>query len=138
MIGKMMKNAIALIAIAGSTTMMNISVNAPSKPVTKIAAPKKIAPEIAVPMTVNTVPAATERAALRSATTATKNSKPVTNLSIMFGTKPAGNVVNKPDNTPVVNDKRNVSRSVVNNKIPINIIVNIKSGFMPLIGGINK
>ncbi|MCY1458139.1 hypothetical protein D9M71_754960 [compost metagenome] len=62
---------------------------------------------------------------------AAKNTKPVTALSIIFGTRPAGNVVNKPESTPVERESRNVSFTVGNNRIPINIMVNIKSGFIP-------
>lgn len=52
-------------------------------------------------------------------------------LSTIFGKNPKGNVENRPDKTPVVMASIKTLRLSGKRKIPTNIIVNIKSGFMP-------
>ena len=120
-----------LITIAGNTTETSNAVNGMSAPTTKIADPKKTLPEIAVPIPTRTAAIAIFCDTFFSTTINAKKIKAVTNLSIIFGTKPAGNVENRPDRIPVVNASKKTSRVFGNNRIPTNIIVNIKSGFIP-------
>ena len=102
-----------------------------SAPNTNNATDKKIEPDKIVPNPTNTAATAVFVANFLMINTIVKNTKPVIALSITFGMKPAGNVVNKPDSTPVAIASKNVSLKVGNSKIPINIIVNMKSGFIP-------
>lgn len=44
---------------------------------------------------------------------------------------PPGNVENNPEMTPVVTASKKTFRASGKRKIPMNIIVNMKSGFMP-------
>ena len=126
-------NATTLNTTAGNTTpeynTMNVAPT--SAPNTNNATDKKIAPDNKVPSPTK-IDAATIFFANFFITSSTnKNAKPVMNLSITFGKKPAGNVVNSPESKPVAKESKNVSLNVGNNKIPINIIVNMKSGFIP-------
>jgi len=129
----MMKKAIAFNTTAGSTTATNNALNAapPGKPTSNNAIDRKIVPETIVHIATSTVPAASFLVKRPKAITITKNTIPVTNLSIILGKKPPGNVENRPDRTPVVMANKNVSLNVGNNNIPINIIVSMKSGFIP-------
>jgi len=120
-------------ATAGNTTPTNRTVNvAPTFALnTKSATAKKTVPDKIVPKP--TKPADTTKLFTNffSTSKAIKKTKPVTALSIILGTRPAGNVVNNPESTPVTKESKNVSLTVGNNKMPINIIVSMKSGFMP-------
>lgn len=130
-----MAKATTLNATAGRTTPINSIANvAPTFALnTKSATAKNTVPDRIVPKPTKNAETAKLFAIFFRMNTAAKNTKPVTALSIMFGTRPAGNVVNKPESTPVANESKNVSFTVGNNKMPMNIIVNMKSGFMPLI-----
>lgn len=97
----MIKNAIALIAIAGSTTITNNSWKIAPAPNTKIADDRKTVPDIRVPIAVRTTPTATLFANLLNNKTSPKKTKAVTALSMIFGTNPPGKVENNPDITPV-------------------------------------
>jgi hypothetical protein len=126
-----------LIAVAGKTTAAKSPTNGPGNPTRKYADVKKTVPEINVPTAVNTPILTIEFRNLLSNKNKAKNNKPVTNLSIMFGNKPPGKVVVRPEITPVT-----IATSVTflpsgKRTIPKNIIVNIMSGFIPRkIGGI--
>ncbi len=61
----------------------------------------------------------------------TKNRKAVTNLSMMFGTKPPGNVVVKAEIKPVTIPRSKTFFFSGNRIIPKNIMVSIMSGFIP-------
>lgn len=118
-------------AIAGSTTEASNAANGMSAPSSTMADPKKTVPEIAVPIPTSTALTAIFCVPFFSTTINAKKINAVTNLSIMFGTKPPGNVENRPDKIPVVNANKKTSRVFGNSKIPTNIIVNMKSGFIP-------
>lgn len=120
-------------ATAGNTTPTNSTANvAPTFALnTKSATVKKTVPDKIVPKPTKLADTIKLLANFFSTIKIAKKTKPVTALSIMFGTRPAGNVVNKPDSTPVAKESKNVSLTVGNNNMPINIIVSMKSGFMP-------
>ncbi len=126
-----MKNATPLRAIAGKTTKRNSSVKSASAPKTKIADDKKMLPDITVPIQVMTIATTSLAAAFLNTSTNAKKINAVMNLSITFGTNPPGNVENRPEMTPVVTPNRNTFFACGNKRIPINIIVSIKSGFIP-------
>ena len=133
----MIKNAIALIAIAGSTTITNNSWKIAPAPKTKMAVDRKTVPDMSVPIPVRITPTATLLANLFNINTSPRKTNAVTALSMIFGTKPHGKVENSPEITPVVIPSKKVLFTLGNNSIPINIIVSIKSGFIPpLIPGI--
>lgn len=129
----MIKKAMTLNAMAGKTTPVNKTINvAPtSAPNTNNATDKKIDPDRTVPNPTKIAETTAFFASFLSANRTIKKTKPVTNLSKTFGIKPAGNVVNNPDSTPVAKDNKNVSLNVGNRIMPINIIVSMKSGFIP-------
>lgn len=136
-IGKIIKKATALIAIAGSTTKTNSSPKSALAPKTKIAVDKKTVPETNVPTQVSITATGSFVANLFSNSINPKNTNAVTDLSIIFGRNPPGNVENRPDMTPVETPSKNTLFTSGNSSIPMNIIVNIKSGFIPpLIPGI--
>ena len=126
-----MKNASAFIITAGSTTITNNSWNMAPAPKTKIAVDKKTVPDISVPIPVRITPTATLLASLLNAITRPRKTNAVTALSIIFGTNPPGKVENSPEITPVEIPSKKVLLTLGNNNIPINIIVSIKSGFIP-------
>ena len=121
-------------ATAGKTTPIKSIANvAPTLALnTKRATAKNTVPDNIVPIPTKTVDTIKFFASFFRANKIAKKTKPVTALSIIFGTRPAGNVVNNPDRTPVAKESKNVSLMVGNSNIPINIIVSMKSGFMPL------
>jgi len=127
----MIKNATALIAIAGRTTKTNNSPNIAPAPKTKIAVDKNTVPDTRVPIHVRTTATGNLLENLVSNSTNPKKTNAVTDLSIMFGTNPPGNVENNPEITPVEIPSRNTLFTSGNKRIPINIIVNMKSGFIP-------
>ena len=128
-----MRKATTLIAIAGSTTPANSKENVLPKfaPITKIAIDKKIVPDNIVPNPTKIADTTILLTNFLSTNITIKKAKPVITLSTTFGIKPAGTVVNKPDKTPVASDNKNVPFTVGNKRIPINIIVNMKSGLTP-------
>ena len=138
-IGLIIKNAIPFIAIAGSTTVTNKKLNGSSTPKMNIATDRKIVPEISVPNPTSSVDAIKLLVIFLTAMTIAKITKAVINLSIMLGKNPKGKLENNPDITPVVMASKKTLRASGNKKIPMNIIVNMKSGFIPpLIPGITK
>jgi len=138
-IGLMTKNATAFKAIAGSTTVTNRRPNGTSTPRMNIATDKKIVPDSSVPNPTRTVDAIKLLVTFLTIKTIANTTNAVTNLSIMFGKRPSGKEENNPDITPVVMASKNTLRTSGNKKIPMNIIVNIKSGFIPpLIPGMTK
>jgi len=138
-IGLMTKNATAFKAIAGSTTVTNSGPNGTSTPRMNIATDKKIVPDSSVPNPTRTVDAIKLLVTFLTTNTIANTTNAVTNLSIMFGKRPIGKEENNPDITPVVMASKNTLRTSGNKKIPMNIIVNMKSGFIPpLIPGMTK
>ena len=118
-------------ATVGSTTPITRPPNGKSTPSTKIATDKKITPENNVPIAVSTTATGSLVVKCFNATTTAKNTNAVINLSTTLGINPAGKVENSPDITPVVIANKKTCDAFGNSKIPINIIVNIKSGFIP-------
>lgn len=117
--------------MAGSTTVVKRRPKGISAPITKMAADRKMVPE-------RTVPAAQRAMATGSLTTTffkiktkAKKTNAVMNLSMIFGKNPPGKVENNPEMTPVVTASKNTDFTFGNKRIPINIIVSIKSGFIP-------
>lgn len=127
----MIKNAIPFIRIAGKTTTRKSSVNTAPALNIKIAVDRKTVPDISVPIQVRTTATANLLANLFNKITRPKKINAVIVLSIIFGTKPPGKVENNPEIIPVENPSKNTLLTSGNNNIPINIIVNIKSGFIP-------
>ena len=132
----MMKNATPFNTVVGNTTIKNISAKNASAPNTKMAVDKKIVPDTSVPMQVSKTPTTNLFAVFFNKITIAKKIKAVTNLSIIFGTKPPGNVENSPEIMPLVAPNKNTLLVSGNSRIPMNIIVKRKSGFIPLIPGI--
>ncbi len=127
-----MKNARAFKPPVTNTTVTNKAANdSGGKFAISIAEIKKIVPDKIVPNPTSKVETIRFVTKCFNNRTTTKNTIPVINLSMIFGTNPPGNVENKPDNTPVEIDSTNISLNVGNNKIPMNIIKTIKSGFIP-------
>ncbi len=125
--------------VAGKTTPTNNGKNPtpPGNPTIVRADVKKITPEIIVP---NAVIISVESDALTnrlSITYKTYTIIDVNTLSMMFGTKPPGKELVRPDKKPVTIPKMKLFLSPGNKMIPKNIINSIISGFIPLkIGGI--
>lgn len=126
-----MKNAIALITIAGRTTPISKPTKGTSALKIKIAVDKKTVPDTNVPIHVRTTAIGNFLAYLLSNTTNPKKTKAVTDLSMIFGKNPPGNVENNPEITPVEIPSKKTLFTSGNNKMLINIIVSIKSGFIP-------
>ncbi len=138
-IGLIIKNAIPFIAIAGSTTVTNKTLNGRSTPKMNIATERKIAPDISVPNPTRIVDAIKLLVIFLKVIIIPKMMKAVINLSMMFGKSPNGKLENNPEITPVVIASKKTLRTSGNKKIPMNIIVNMKSGFIPpLIPGMTK
>ncbi len=135
----MKKNTIAFKATVGSTTPTTRAPNGTSTPKTKIATDKKMTPDNNVPNPTRIIATGSLVVRCFKATTTAKNTKAVMNLSTTLGMNPAGNVENSPEITPVVTASKKTCDAFGNSKIPINIIVNIKSGFIPPLNpGITK
>ncbi len=130
-IGYIIIKTAALRAVAGKTTTKNSSVNNASAPNTNIAVDKKIVPEISVPMQVSKTPTASLLTDFCNKRTSAKKINAVTNLSIIFGTKPPGNVENRPEIIPVVTPNKKTFFACGNKRMDINIITKRKSGFIP-------
>ena len=130
-IGKINANAIPFIAIAGKTTVANRKPNGISAPMMKIAADRKIVPESIVPTAQSAMDTGSFETAFLNRTAIAKKTNAVMNLSIIFGKNPPGKVENSPEITPVVIASKKTDFLSGNNKIPTNIIVSIKSGFIP-------
>lgn len=129
----MTRKAITLNATAGKTTPVNntIKVEPTSVPIANNATDKNTIPEINVPNPTKIAETTMFETTFFNTSTSAKKTNAVTNLSIILGINPAGKVVNKPDRTPALTPNKKVSLNVGNSKIPINIIVNMKSGFIP-------
>ena len=134
-----MKNAIAFMTTAGKTTVRTNGIKGTFTPSTKIATDKKINPDNKVPVAARAVAIGSLLEKCFSANTTAKNTNAVMNLSTTLGMKPAGNVENSPEITPVVSASKNTWDAFGNNRIPINIMVSMKSGFIPPLNpGITK
>jgi hypothetical protein len=120
-----------LTAVAGNTTAANKATNGPGNPTRKYAEDKNTIPETMVPMAVKTPIAKMERLNFLTTRNNPKRIKAVTNLSIIFGTNPPGNVEVIPDSKPVTIAKSSTLFLSGNKIIPKNIIVSIISGFIP-------
>jgi hypothetical protein len=118
-------------AAAGRTTAANKATNGPGRPTMRLADPRKTIPETIVPIAVNTAMLISEFLNLATARNNPKTTKDVITLSIIFGNKPPGKVVVRPEIIPVTNPNRSTLFLSGNKKIPKNIIVNIISGFIP-------
>lgn len=116
---------------AGKTTVRINGIKGTSTPSTKIATDKKINPDNKVPIAARAVAIGNLLEKCFSAKTTAKKTNAVINLSTTFGMNPAGNVENSPDITPVVRANKNTCDALGNSKIPINIMVSMKSGFIP-------
>ncbi len=127
----MMKNTIPFIAIAGRTTVTNNNPNGTFAPITKMATDRKIVPDNRVPQQAIIVETSKWLAAFRSSTMTAKTTNAVMNLSIIFGINPPGKLVKIPESTPVVAPSQKTLRTSGNKKMPMNIIVSMKSGFIP-------
>lgn len=130
--------AMVFIIVAGKTTPAASAKNGPGKPTMIRAEPRKIIPEINVPINVN----ASETANGLPNFLTRENSKNIIkaekNLSIIFGINPPGKVVVNPEITPVTPPRRTAFFKPGNKNIPRNIIINIRSGFIPkMMPGIN-
>ena len=126
-----MKNTIPFIAIAGRTTVTNNNPNGTFAPITKMATDRKIVPDNSVPQQAMIVEVIKLLAAFLSNTMTAKTTNAVMNLSIIFGMNPPGKLVKIPEITPVVAPSKKTLRTSGNKKMPMNIIVSMKSGFMP-------
>ena len=121
----------AFMTTVGKTTVRINGTKGTSTPRTNIATDKKINPENKVPIPARAVAIANFLEKCFSAKTTAKNTKAVINLSTTFGMKPAGNVENRPEITPVVSASKNTCDALGNSRIPMNIMVSMKSGFIP-------
>jgi len=127
----MIKNTIPFIAIAGKTTVTNNNPKGTFAPITNIATDRKIVPDNSVPQQAMIVETIKWFAAYLSKTMTAKTTNAVMNLSMIFGMNPPGKLVKIPERTPVVAPSKKTLLTSGNKKIPMNIIVNMKSGFMP-------
>lgn len=93
-------------AAAGRTTAANKATNGPGRPTMRLADPRKTIPETIVPIAVNTAMLISEFLNLATARNNPKTTKDVITLSIIFGNKPPGKVVVKPEIIPVTNPNR--------------------------------
>ena len=127
----MMKNAIPFIAIAGRTTVTNKNPNGMFTPMTKMATDRKIVPDNSVPQQAMMIETIKWLAAFLSSAMTANTTNAVMNLSMTFGMNPPGRLVKIPDRTPVVAPSKKTLLTSGNKKMPMNIIVSMKSGFMP-------
>lgn len=118
-------------AAAGNTTVANKAAKGPGSPAMKEADPRKTIPDTIVPIAVKTAALTIDLLNFSKTRNNPKTTNAVTNLSIIFGNKPAGKVVVKPEIIPVTNPNKSTLFFSGNKKIPKNIIDNIISGFIP-------
>lgn len=128
-----MMKAIQLSITAGKTTVVNKN----SKPngISNLnmnnARLKKIEPDIIVLIPIKTTFTTIFCVNFFINRITTNKKRPVMALSTTFGKKPPGVLENSPEIIPVDIASKNVSLNVGNNRIPINIITSMMSGFTP-------
>jgi hypothetical protein len=123
-------------AIAGNTPAANSAVKGPGKPTMKYADPKKMEPEINVPIAVKIATLTIELRNFFNAKNKPKKIKAVIGLSMIFGSWPPGKLVVSADNPPVTIDKSITLLISGIRIIPKNIIASIISGLIVKMAGI--